>query len=288
MTARRRMVGATDAVALLGLSSYRSPADVVAAHLGMLKERPIDARLSERGADWEAPLLAFAGARLAPLTVEPTPNHWVPAPEGLAGPVPFGVSPDAYVRNPVLGAAIVGVVDAKTAAWASAPEWANGGAPAAYVAQVQFQLAAVCGVGEGMGWLAAAVADPCGLPRLELVEVPPDGEWQREALEELAARWDAWVVRRLPPPPSDTAGGRAIDGEIARRTGRSRLWQVSGDDALLLRRAAEAVTAERRATAEREDAEALLRRRMAETSTRWVDGGAKVSLGKSGRLTWSV
>lgn len=286
--ARTGCLGATDALALLGLSSFRTPADVVAAARGLLDPRPISAALSARGHEWEGPLLAFAAARLAPLTVRATPNYFVRDRTGLAPGVPFGVSPDSVVEDPGNpSGGVVGVVEAKTAGFASASKWADGAAPSEYIEQVQLQLAVLCGVGAGRGWLAAAVADGSGVPRLQLVEVLPDAEWQRDALAEIAARWDAWVVRGLNPPPEDSPGGKAIDAAIAERSARPTLWQASGEDLDLLRATAEAVTRAKEAEEERGALEARLRRRMAETSRKWRGGGAKVSLGASGRLTWS-
>lgn len=286
--ARKGCLGATDALALLGLSSFRGPADVVAEVRGLLDRKPIAVELSERGHEWEGPLLAFAAARLAPLRVRPTPNYFVRAAEDLCPGVPFGVSPDSVVEDPSNpSGGVIGTVEAKTAGFASAAKWADGAAPSEYVEQVQLQLAVLCGLGRGRGWIAAAVADGSGIPRLQLVEVLPDAAWQEAALAEVAARWDAWIIRGLTPPPEDSPGGKAIDAEIAARTGRVVPWQASGEDLELMRAAAAAVTRAKEAEEERGALEARLRRRMAETSTRWRGGTAKVSLGATGRLTWS-
>ena len=181
---RRRVLGATDAVAVLGYSKWATPVDVWLSKTG----RHTDDRDS----------YAMARGRvLEPLLI----TEWLtrnPHARLLDHP-PLLAHPDLPMIAASLDAAAEldgeqAVIEAKTAGHRAAPDWwGDAMIPDAYAVQVLVQLA-VCGVET-----AHVVADVAG--DFTQVEIRRDRDFEAWALPALADWWQRHVVADAPPDP---------------------------------------------------------------------------------------
>lgn len=184
---RRHVLGATDAVAVLGFSRFATPVDVWLAKTGRYTDDTIgDKYVVKRGNVLEPLLIA----------------EWVAQNPGavlLAHPPLLAHPQHLMIAASLDGAAQLDgeqvVIEAKTAGWRSREDWWDDTRmiPDAYAAQVLLQLA-VTGLD-----VAHVVADIAGDYRTMIIE--RDRDFEAWALPALADWWQRHVVADVPPDP---------------------------------------------------------------------------------------
>ena len=183
---RRHVLGATDAVAVLGFSKFATPVDVWLAKTGRYTDDTIGDKYAVK-----------RGNALEPLLIA----EWVAQNPGavLLDHPPLLAHPDLPMIAASLDAAAEldgeqAVIEAKTAGHRAAPDWwGDAMIPDAYAVQGLVQLA-VCGVET-----AHVVADVAG--DFTQVEIRRDRDFEAWALPALADWWQRHVVADVPPDP---------------------------------------------------------------------------------------
>lgn len=184
---RRHVLGATDAVAVLGFSKWATPLDVWLTKTGRYTDDTIGDKYAVK-----------RGNALEPLLIA----EWVAQNPGavmLAHPPLLAHPQHLMIAASLDGAAQLDgeqvVLEAKTAAWRAREDWWDETRmiPDQYAAQVLLQLA-VTGLDT-----AHVVADIAGDFRTLIVE--RDRAFEAWALPALADWWQAHVVADVPPDP---------------------------------------------------------------------------------------
>ena len=183
---RRRVLGATDAVAVLGYSKWRTPLDVWGVKTGRWADDNLDDDYTvQRGNVLEALIVAeWARRNDAALLNHPPllghPDHpWLAASLDSVGAI------DGYQT----------VCEAKAVTWRAKDDWWDDSllVPDQYAAQVLIQLA-VTGLET-----AHICADVAG--EFRQVEIQRDRDFEAWALPALADWWQRHVVADVPPDP---------------------------------------------------------------------------------------
>ena len=266
---RRHVLGATDAVAVLGFSKFATPVDVWLAKTGRYTDDTIGDKYAVK-----------RGNALEPLLIA----EWVAQNPGavLLDHPPLLAHPDL----PMIAASLDGaaqldgaqvVLEAKTAGWRAREDWWDDTRmiPDAYAAQVLLQLA-VTGLDT-----AHVVADVAGDFRTLIVERDRDFEaWALPALEDW---WQRHVVADVPPDPDPVRDYPSLN----------RVWvpapglEIEADEYML-----RAIGIHRSATVKKKAVQGVLdsargRIRVAmKEATAVMHGGERVvSVSKSGALT---
>lgn len=173
---RRKVLGATDAVTILGFNKWKTPLDVWLEKTGRHTDDK-DSYAMKRGRILESLLITEWAAK------NPTARLLAHAPLM------------AHPQHPMIAASLDGaadldgaqvVIEAKTAGYRAAPDWWDDAMPDAYAAQVLIQLA-VTGVDT-----AHVVADIAGEFTTRLIQ--RDYEFEAWALPALAGWWQTHVV----------------------------------------------------------------------------------------------
>lgn len=183
---RRRLLGATDAVAVLGYSKFRTPLDVWGEKTGRCQSEDLTGKyIVERGNVLEALIITEWSRRNDARLLEHPPLIGHPQ-------LPFlAASLDAV--GEIDGEQVV--AEAKAVTWRAREDWWDETllAPDMYVVQTLMQLA-VTGLER-----AHLIADVAG--EFRQVEIQRDIEFEAWALPALEDWWQRHVVADVPPDP---------------------------------------------------------------------------------------